>query len=286
MKFVWIEEAITEGSHRRGMDGIGRVLRGQLKEAVCELYHSRCIFVLTGFVIRDTMTGETDGPLGAVSIVRALEMLGKEVVIITDGYSVDILKQLKEAMKLESGILSVPFEGAVDFLKQAMDDYGPTHVLAIERPGRSAEGIYHTMNGESLNDLVPDTDCLFQMAKTRGVKTIAIGDGGNEIGMGNVSTLVKNHVRNGAAIAAAESCHLLVLATVSNWGGYGITAGLSLFSGKNLLNPPETESELLAVMVQAGAVDGCSRKSDMTVDGLSLEENLAVVDRLQQIICR
>ena len=59
--------------------------------------------------------------------------------------------------------------------------------------------------------------------------TIGIGDGGNEIGMGKLPAgLIAQHVPNGAQIACVTSCDHLVVAGVSNWGAYGLAAGVRL----------------------------------------------------------
>ena len=37
-------------------------------------------------------------------------------------------------------------------------------------------------------------------------------------------------------------------------------------------------------MLEAGAVDGCTKKSAMTVDGLRLEDNLEILESLRNIV--
>ena len=58
---------------------------------------------------------------------------------------------------------------------------------------------------------------------------LAVGDGGNEIGMGRLPAgLIARTVPNGAEIACVTSCDHLVVAGVSNWGAYGLMAALAV----------------------------------------------------------
>ncbi len=80
--FLELEDIIKDNKYYRGMDGID--LSGELKEAAKVLIKASTVVIVTGFVIKDKMTGETDGPIGAISLARALDILGKNVIIVTD----------------------------------------------------------------------------------------------------------------------------------------------------------------------------------------------------------
>ena len=58
------------------------------------------------------------------------------------------------------------------------------------------------------------------------ITTIGIGDGGNELGMGKVFDKVVSHVPYGKDIASSVSCDYLITCGVSNWGGFGLAAGI------------------------------------------------------------
>jgi D-glutamate cyclase len=73
----------------------------------------------------------------------------------------------------------------------------------------------------------------------------------------------------------------LVVAGVSNWGGYGIVAALARLTGSDLLHTPETERRLIAACVAAGACDGVTRRREPTVDSLGSDTHAAVVDLLR-----
>ncbi|TCO69849.1 DUF4392 domain-containing protein [Marinisporobacter balticus] len=280
--FEQIEKIVRKNLDKRGMDQIRLV--GELEKGARELWTSATVFIVTGFCIRDTLTGETDGPIGAISLAGALEQLGKKVVIITDKYSKEILERCCVVKKICAPVESVPHKAAKSFCDQLIEDYKPSHIIAIERPGRAKDGHCYSMRGEDLSDIVPNTDILFERAIERGITTLAVGDGGNEVGMGKVRSFVVHYVHQGEKICAALSCDCLLVAGVSNWGGHALTAALSLLSDSMLLHDMYTEIKLLKSMVEVGGVDGCTKKRALTVDGLSLEENIEILQKLRLLV--
>ncbi|KJF28186.1 hypothetical protein TZ02_03720 [Clostridium aceticum] len=268
-----------------GCRGLGSGLKkGDFKLALEELNQAERMIIVTGFCIKDTMTGETDGPMGAVSLAVALKKLGKEVLIITDDYSYKLVTACCEVMDIHVDISLVPFEGAEFYCEKMMKDYAPDLVVAIERPGRAADGGCYSMRGEDLSSFVPNTDPLFSIAKRSGIKTIAVGDGGNEMGMGKIAEHIKENIKHGEKICAVSKADYLIIAGVSNWGGHGIVAGLSIMNSKMLLHHVDKEIAMLEGMVNVGGVDGCSKTSVCTVDGLSLEVNLSILEKLREIV--
>jgi hypothetical protein len=107
--------------------------------------------------------------------------------------------------------------------------------------------------------------------------TVGVGDGGNEIGMGNVRTRLARQGALMARIAATVSVDHLVVAGVSNWGAYGIVAHLGRLVGQRLLHSPGEEREMVAACVEAGAHDGVTRRREPTVDALPLDVHASVV---------
>ncbi len=109
---------------------------------------------------------------------------------------------------------------------------------------------------------------------------MGVGDGGNEIGMGNVRARV---ARAGAvlrAIASVVKVRHLVVAGTSNWGAYGIVAELSALAGRPLLHAAEEERAMVRACVDAGAVDGLTRRAEPTVDGLPLAAHVGMLELL------
>lgn len=280
--FIEIENIIRKNLDKRGMDKIN--LLGEFEKASKDILTSSTVFIVTGFVIRDTLTGETDGPLGSIALASALEQLGKKVILITDKYSEDIIYNCCLVKDITAPIEIVPYEEAEEFCNKLLQKYRPSHIVAIERSGRAKDGRCYSMRGEDLSDIIPNTDILFQKAKELGMTTLAIGDGGNEVGMGKVSSFIINSVNKGQQICASISTDYLIVAGVSNWGGYALTAALSLMTNTMLLHDNKTEILLLKNMLDAGAVDGCTKKSTLTVDGLSLDDNLEILERIRNIV--
>jgi len=280
--YAQLEGIIRKNLEKRGMDGIK--LENDLFEAAKSLLSGETIIIVTGFVIRDAMKGETDGPIGAVSLAGALEKLGKRVVLLTDVYSGDFLYSCRKLTGLSYHIEIVPAAGEEIMFRKFLEYYRPTHIVAIERPGRAADGHCYSMRGEDLSDLVPNTDVLFELADLQGAVTVAVGDGGNEVGMGKIMPYIKEYIYKGNQICAAVITDYLIIAGISNWGGHALAAMLSIMSGKMLLHDGLTEKRLLKAIVEAGAVDGLTKRRELTVDGLSLAENLGVLEQLRAVV--
>jgi len=111
--------------------------------------------------------------------------------------------------------------------------------------------------------------------------TVGIGDGGNEIGMGTVRARIARLDALRARIATVVPVDHLVVAGVSNWGGYGIVAALARLTGSDLLHTPDIERRLITACVAVGACDGVTRRREPTVDGLAADTHAAVVDLLR-----
>ncbi len=280
--FKKLEKIMTCGLDRRGMQDIN--LTGELKKAATSLINADTVLLTTGFVIRDRLFGETDGPIGAVSIAGALDMLGKDVIIVTDMYSREILEVALELADLEIALEIIKKRDEDDSYKNILNKYKPDCLLSIERPGKAEDGFMYSMSGECISKLVPNMDCLFKEAKKQGLCTIGIGDGGNELGMGKIKDYVVENVPGGDIIAASFAADSLIVSGVSNWGGHALVAALSILSDKNLLHDIETEEKLLKGIVEIGAVDGITKQNTLTVDALSMEDNVEILEALGSVV--
>lgn len=100
--------------------------------------------------------------------------------------------------------------------------------------------------------------------------------------MGNVRARLVRQGRLFARIASVVRVDHLVVAGTSNWGAYGITAHLSRLGRRDLLHTPALERRLVQACVEAGAVDGITRRREPSVDGLSLEILTGVVELLRR----
>lgn len=280
--FKRLEKIMTHNLSRRGMEGIN--LTGELKKAAMSLKEANTVLIVTGFVIRDQLFGETDGPVGAVSIAGALNMLGKNSVIVTDIYSEEILRVALKTIDLEIVLEIITKNDEDNFYEIILNKYKPDCLISIERPGEAVDGLMYSMTGECISSLVSSVDPLFREAKKRGLCTIGIGDGGNEIGMGKIRNYVINNVPNGDIIVASFAADYLIVSGVSNWGAHALVAALSILSNRNLLYDVETEEKLLRAIVDIGAVNGMTKQNVLTVDGLGLEDNIKIVKTLKSVV--
>jgi hypothetical protein len=175
----------------------------------------------------------------------------------------------------------------------ALERVGPSHTLDSIRAqsARSPEVIElfdaevseehrnrcHSMHGRDISDLMAPAYRLFEnAAEYAHIATIGIGDGGNEIGMGKIPwDIVRRNVALGGVIACRVPTDCLIVCGVSNWGAYGLAAGIRLLRGAapdRELFDVEFERALLQIMVQEGPlVDGVTRKQGPSVDGLVFE---------------
>ncbi|HKX01181.1 MAG TPA: glutamate cyclase domain-containing protein, partial [Methylomirabilota bacterium] len=159
-------------------------------------------------------------------------------------------------------------------------EHRPTHLVAIERPGRARDGHYRSARGLSLSEWNGALDELFLAASARTV-TVGVGDGGNEVGMGNVRARVARAGGVFPRIASVVKVKHLVVAGVSNWGAYGIVAELARLAGRTLLHSGEEEQAMVAACVEAGAVDGLTHRPEPTVDGLPLPAHIGMLELLR-----
>src|SRR5260370_13754733 len=91
------------------------------------------VVVVTGFYIAhaDPPCGETDGPLGAVFLARALVPLRIEVTLATDGYCLPALRSGLESCGLAGHVRLLDLSGNQPGCVQSR----PTHLIALERVG-------------------------------------------------------------------------------------------------------------------------------------------------------
>jgi hypothetical protein len=245
------------------------------------LEHPGTAAIITGFYILDAGAVETDGPPGAVVIGNALESLGYNVVYVTDRYAAPLMEGIKGD---KAGVIDFPIADPAtseNYAKEMLTNLNPSIVISIERCGLTDEGLFRNMRGRDITPFNARTDYMI----TNHPYTVGIGDGGNEIGMGNLAKEVPT-VPSLVQKPCITKVSRLVLASVSNWGGYGLAASLSKLSGKNLLPSIEEDQELIRRTVDMGAVDGMSAKQEYKVDGFTLEENSQTLKQLHDLLTK
>jgi len=238
--------------------------------------------VTSGFPVLSAGAPETDGPPGARALGDALAAGGAEVVYLADPLTAPLFEAL-DARPLEvvDWPASRPLAERARAARAWLEAADPTHLVAVERPGRAADGRYRNMRGEEITALTATIDEAFLVAREVGVHTVGVGDGGNEVGLGRLRDLVAAAVPHGERIATVVATDEVVVAGVSTWGAWGVVAGLSLLAGRDLLPTSTAAAAAVERLVAAGAVDGVTHRPEPTVDGLPEARSLEVLEALR-----
>ena len=130
--------------------GIARFfVRGGAAAAARSLSRGRRTLLTTGFTVGPGQP-ETDGPPGTAVLGRALRRLGHKVTYVTDAVTVPALEAALDALGEPTAVLA--FDGAPDAIaaaRRVLAAEAPTHLVSIERPGRTRDGDYRNARGRS-----------------------------------------------------------------------------------------------------------------------------------------
>src|SRR5262249_12257744 len=138
--------------------------------------------LITGFYVPlgSPPAAETDGPIGAALLANGLTEIGIPCRLSTD----ELCRSACTAALAGAGATGVPVDASeVAATIAAWRRAGITHAISIERCGRSVDGAPRNMRGLDISSYTAPLDELFTAGPW---ETIAIGDGGNEIGMGSL----------------------------------------------------------------------------------------------------
>ena len=238
--------------------------------------------LITGFFVplADPPAAETDGPAGAALLATGLYRAGLTCRLLTDTPCAGACGAALSAAGIGDVEVDVvapdaPLASAITAWREADIDW----VIAIERCGRSAGGPPRNMRGVDISGWTAPLDDVFLAGPWQ---TIAIGDGGNEIGLGSLPrALVTRHVDKGELIACVTPASHLVMAGVSHWGAYALLAALGLLRPDwreamlGCLDPVLDAAILRTLVWQGPAVDGVSQRQALTIDTLGLPDHHA-----------
>jgi hypothetical protein len=241
--------------------------------------HPGDVLIATGFYILSAGKHETDGPPGAIAIGDALQALGRKVSYVSDVHTTPMLR---DWLGSKAEVIEFPIADVETSRRTAKDILGranPGLLISIERCGRTRDDTYLNMRSVDITPHTARLDYLFES----GIPSIGIGDGGNEIGMGNLAEIIPT-VERLPKYPAVTRVDRLIIASVSNWGGYGLVAALSRLAGQNLLPSVEEDERLIRRMVETGAVDGTSGENKYYVDNFTLEENGKLLAQLHRLV--
>ena len=257
---------------------------------------------------------ESDGPPGAAILAMALKEQGISVQIVTDEFcfsAVEVAARLMGLTPEEVSWIPSRREEQENWCLRLLDAdsrQAPlTHLISLERvgPSHTSDSLRaqqlrtksldtstqidfdrlvppvdrdrcHNMRGECIDAHTAPLHRLFELAESRpNIRTIGIGDGGNEIGMGSIPWQELRHRLNGPH-AARVPCRITtdwtIVAGVSNWGGQALAAATLTLSNQTNAARDWTANQqlhLLERLVAEGpTVDGVTRLCEPTVDGL------------------
>lgn len=249
---------------------------GVWQEAVDLLHRSARIAIVSGFYVPAVSAPETDGPPGALVLARALLRMDRDVFVWTDSLCLDCFKACAAA-------IGFPPERVVDASVEDAALEVPNLLIYVERLGRAADGAFYNMRREDITQWTPALDSFALSGET---PVIGIGDGGNEVGMGNLvqeMSQIDPSYAHCLCVVKSDAC---IPVDVSNWGAYALAAALSATEGKWLGQSRDEERAMLEALCACGVVDGVTKRCELSVDGLALDEQLKIRDALEDLAAR
>ena len=263
------------------------------------------VYIITGFILMPHKAPEMDGMVSSMLLARSLVQAfeAKPVIICPVDckpavencarvIGLHLYENLTDVEKLPFSMGIIPFsKNAVLAEKQAEQIISqnklPAAVISIEAPGANQTGEYHNATGNNLTELEAKTDILFGKLREKGILNIAIGDLGNEIGMGTIADHIKRYIPyaddkqcrcdcQGGILAASKADHIIT-ATVSDWGCYGMMAALAyLKKDFRIFHSGKMEEDVIEAAARSGLVD-MNGSLVPGIDGFSSRMNVDIV---------
>jgi hypothetical protein len=167
--------------------------------------------IITGFpcLMQHAIPTETDGPLGALALARALLLMGKSVTVITDDCNSAVVRACRDFSApplppVDGGDVTAPANGAAEEIGAALLEEEQRllshvqllsfpagtswsaaqedrlaevansldHVIAIERTGPAPDGTYRTMRCFDMSHLVAPLERILTLHTRRGVRSM------------------------------------------------------------------------------------------------------------------
>ena len=135
-----VQKALLSGYYLRAAELVQKSIRTDSDAS------NNTVLIGTGFPVDDTF--ETDGPVGAIALYRAIESMGAKPIIVAGVPLVDRIADDFSVYKISVGkARHLEAEQALEALK-------PCLIISIERPGMTADGKYRNMRGEDISCLL------------------------------------------------------------------------------------------------------------------------------------
>ena len=257
------------------------------------------VYILTGFVLPPWGKAETDGAVSSLLLCRALvKAFGARPVLVCPEECRQAVYALAEAIGLSvsEDLEHICHIGLAIFTKDAdkapiqadalIAKACPTAVVSIECPGCNAQGIYHNATGIDVTALEAKQDVLFEKLQQKGILNIAIGDLGNEIGLGSIKNTLDTYIPGGETIGVHTKTDNLITATTSDWGCYAMIAALAfLLEDSSIMHSKDLELEVLKAGSSNGLVDMYGEHIP-AVDGFGTGIMLPMVELMENLVKR
>jgi D-glutamate cyclase len=307
--------ALTSRNITKELYEAARALQGEpltylaARELLERVTPRSAVVICAGFFDPPSMIDEADGPLGAALLARSLCVaLDATPVVVTEVANMGRMAQLLQAAGLEVVGLDLarvtPFKAAVmplpiaprraeQVVERIFELAEPSAVVTIEKPSPNVKGAYHTGVGLNVTDLVGKVSFLTGAARRRGVPSIGLGDGGNEVGMGRILEACREILPTGAdcgcpcggGIAAATETDILVVGAVANWASYGIEACLAAaLEMPEALHSLAEERRVTEAASRAGLIDPTTGLANGWVDGTPPICSESMLELMRQMV--
>lgn len=243
------------------------------------------VFIITGFILAPFNKPETDGLVSAVLLAKVLaSALGASPVVICSGECVGMLGKMLGSVGARAEIEPMGKNSAECALRgeELIRRYKPKAAVAVECPAADEKGVYHNAGGLDVTALEAKCDIVFDLCRDSGVFNIAIGDRGNEAGMGGIAQSVRKFVPHGDIIAAAGQADNLLLGRTSDFACYALTAAICFLTDTAMFSQDE-HMRVLNEAVSNGAID-MSGRAIPAVDGISAERIAGVTEIMRAAI--
>lgn len=281
------------------------------KKLIGTLKEGDLVYIMTGFVLLPFKKAEMDGIVSSLLLARALvKGFNVKPVIICPEDNIKAVENLAYVVGLHFhdniedlkqyplSLAGITFTKNVKQAEKQADELIakglPGAVISIECPGANSVGVYHNAVGLNVTDLEAKQDILFTKLQHKGVLNIAIGDLGNELGMGTL----KEHLEKYVPYAAKDGCSCgckggilasvkadnIITATVSDWGCYGLIAALAyLKKDLNIMHTKEMQKDAMITASRSGMID---MYGDLipAIDGFGVSMNSSIVNLMRECV--
>jgi hypothetical protein len=303
-------DVIYEAARKRMKGPLAFSVAERLKETISR---GDFVFIATGAPITYGVT-ETDGPIGASALARALDIgLGAKSILLTEK---SLMKQIAGACRgggmTETNVeellrkrdrplhavcikeVSVIEEEAKQEAERLIAQLKPKAIIAVELCSKNEKGIYHNASGTAKpSEQMAKIDHFFTQGNSQGILTIGIGDYGNEVGLGSIRDTIKQYIPNGAmctcpckgGVASGTDAELVVAGSISNWGAYGIAACLAaILNRMEVFHTGRIEQRMMEECVNEGAMDAGGSFCEPAADQISSDIHGYIVELMRVIV--